>query len=270
MNAVNVEVVDEVHGHVDGVFLRQGMSRVQSIGIGLRSSVCPCDPVVVKAREASRGGARVLRVYRAAACAERDNPRVNLNALLAPRCVVSGVDDRLERVEVRRREAGHIRLSHRGRVVRIAVPAHLNDDGVAVRGAYLAGGGGAGNTEQSVHLRLTQNTGTPGVNPEGPELGRASGAGDGQRKKKADAEGLHPAPRLKPSEPREPHCLRTFHHQSGDASDRNRAVQNPRLHRDAGKRRFTADPVPARAKEVTNQGREWRREADVRTRHPAP
>ena len=175
VQAVNIEVCDEVHAHVGEVLLALRVTRIEGLVAGLFSAIVQRHPVavgivrvaVLPVDAAGRGrnpGGRSR---------ERHDPRMHGNALLAARCVVRGVDDRLQGVEGGRRQTRReIRLAHARRVADIRPAAHLHEHGVAVCVADGPFGARARHPEKRVHLRLVQEAVVPRVHPPAPQLVR--------------------------------------------------------------------------------------------------
>ena len=173
MNSVYIEPADHVHRRVDTVLRRQRMTRIELfVGIpSLCAGVIYSLPVVVQIGQAARGGADVLIINDAGSRSKHNHPCVNFYSLLTPRRIVSGIDYSLKRVEVGRRETGHIRLSNAGWIVYVAASPDLEYDCIAVRLAKLPFLCGADCPKQSIHLRLVQSARPPGVYPKRPKLG---------------------------------------------------------------------------------------------------
>jgi len=108
----------------------------------------------------------VSLVDRSSSRSERNDPAVDLDALLAAGGIMRGVDHSLQRVEVGRTQAGEVRLAHPGWIADIGAPTHLHHHHVAVGLSNISLlRSAAYNSQQLVHLRLVEEAGSPRVNP---------------------------------------------------------------------------------------------------------
>ncbi len=167
MDAVDVEVIDQIHRHIDSVISGLGVAGVKRIIYVFGANIIACRPVVVRV-----GGAAVCCVDRIAPGVERDDPAVHLNALFAAGRIVGCVDYRLQCVEVGRAENPlEVRLAKTRRIANISMSAHLNKNSIEIRVANVALAGTiAYDPEQLINLRLVEKPGVPAIDPPASQL----------------------------------------------------------------------------------------------------